>query len=213
MLYAIAMLIDEKTYYAHEYTSNGKKAFDSDPSLTAAKFWKSSTGAEKALRKLRREQDYLWQKYTSIQVVAIEEEEVEQDAAARVEDKINRKLEHLSKFKHRDVHSAYEYSRALLLLRLKADDSVYLYERGALGNAPTTVTVDAIDGIEFIIGTRQFDRISGQEVGGLGIVLPNDLEICRYFALYQVAKLTRWEDYNLEVLAKVVEALGVSIHE
>ncbi len=211
-LYAIIMQRDDKTYYAYEYTSNGRKAFDSDPSLPGAKLWKSSTGAEKALRKLKSEQSYLCEKYTSIEVTTVEEEEIKQEAASYAEEKINRSVEHLSKFQDRDVESAYRYSRTLLLSRLQAGDSVYLYEKSELCNAPTVVTIDAIDGIEFVIGDRKFERTSGHEVGGQAIVLPDNPEICRYSALDQVIKRTRWEDQSLEVLAKIVEALGVSVH-
>lgn len=210
-LFAITMEADDKIYYAYEYTSSGRKVFDATPSLSGAKFWKSDAGAEKALRRLKTEQRYLCEKYASIAVSPVEEEDVEQEATSYAEEKINRNLEYLSRFQDRDVESAYKYKKALLLSRSNVGDSVRIYEKGELCDAPTVITIDAVDGIEFIIGDRKFDRISGQEVSGLARLLPNDLEVCRYLALYQVVKRVRWEDQSLDILAKVVEALGVAV--
>ena len=210
-LFAITMEADDEIYYAYEYTSSGRKVFDATPSLSGAKFWKSDAGAEKALRKLKIEQRYLCDKYSSIAVSPVEEEDVEQATASHADDKINRNLEYLARFQDRDVESAYKYRKALLLSRSTIGDSVRIYEKGELCLAPTVITIDAVDGIEFVIGERKFDRISGQEIGGQGRLLPNDVEICRYFALYQVVKRVRWEDQSLNVLAKVVEALGVDV--
>lgn len=82
-----------------------------------------------------------------------------------------------------------------------------------LTDSPTVITIDAIDGAEFAGGERKFNRISSHKIGGQARVLPNYSEIGSYFSLCQVFKRVRWEDQDLEMLAKVIEALGIFVHE
>lgn len=217
-------------YYVIEFTGIGNDsnhssyAYQSGDYLTdgastlSCKRWKTETGAEKALLKMKRESSYLFEKYKDVRVTTIDDSDIKSAQAGNERRKFEQDLDYLrrrAETYERNIKASMDLRRAEALVDLKERDKVLYYPEGFLGNSEVQV-VESVGISSLQVVGKLFSRIRGECHEDSSCVLPNLEELHEYFEPYrriQEFAQTNWNNVPADVLIKFSDAIRLASRE